>query len=101
MAIKRCTSSFAAIVDGAPRVITVGTLIEDDDPILEGREKHFEDVDAFVSRKRQGAEAATAEPSEKRSLPSRRTGKGVGGKTPSGPTAKTPQDDGQEKEGTP
>ncbi|MBX6382028.1 MAG: hypothetical protein IRZ07_03490 [Microbispora sp.] len=70
MAIKRCKTSFSAIVNGAPRVINEGELVEDGDPILTGREAHFETVETFMSERpgavRQPVEQATAEPGEKR-----------------------------------
>ncbi|WP_432124057.1 hypothetical protein [Streptomyces sp. C10-9-1] len=84
MAIKRCTSAFAAVIDGVPRVVPAGTLVEEDDPILKGRSAHFEDVDTYVSRRRRAVEAATAEPGERRSLPPRRAAKKAAGKKPEG-----------------
>ena len=67
MAIKRSTVSFAAIVDGVPKVIPVGHLVEDGDPLLNGRTHLFEPVEAHVSRQR-GVEEATATPGEKRNV---------------------------------
>jgi hypothetical protein len=66
--IKRCKTSFAVSVAGVPRVMKAGALIQDDDPIIKGREHLFEDVDTFVQKQRTRAEAATAEPGERRSL---------------------------------
>jgi hypothetical protein len=66
--IKRCKASFAVAVGGVPRVMKAGALVQDDDPILTGREHLFEDVDAFVQKQRPRAESATAEPGERRSL---------------------------------
>ncbi|MEU9861326.1 hypothetical protein AB0D99_10640 [Streptomyces sp. NPDC047971] len=108
MAIKRCTTSFAAVVDGAPRVVRPGTLVEDGDPILKGREQFFESVDTYMSRRRPETEAATAEPSEKRSLPSRRAAKKTAGKKPAAaapePVVETAQGDStgqdEQQEGT-
>jgi hypothetical protein len=68
MAIKRCTASFAAIVNGAPRVVQTGALIDSRDPILKGREAHFEDVDTYVARRHSAVEAATAVPGEQRTI---------------------------------
>lgn len=69
MSIKRCKSSFAVVVNGAPRVVTVGTLVEDGDPILKGRELHFEDAETYVSdRAAARVEQATAGPGERRSV---------------------------------
>jgi hypothetical protein len=67
--IKRCKTSFAASVGGGvPRVIKAGALVQDDDPIIKGREHLFEDVDTFVQKRRARVEAATAEPGAQRSL---------------------------------
>lgn len=72
MAIKRCTSAFAASVDGVPRMYTVGQLVDASDPVIKGREGLFEDVETHMADKaaRQAprVEQATAEPGEKRSV---------------------------------
>lgn len=72
MAIKRCVAAFAASVDGAPRMYTVGLLVDASDPIIKDREHLFEDVETHVAEKaaRQSpkVEQATAEPGEKRSV---------------------------------
>lgn len=68
MAIKRCKSSFAAAVRGVPRVMAVGTLVDEDDPILKGREDLFEDVELHVQGRASRVEQATAEPGARRSL---------------------------------
>ncbi|MGW0131895.1 hypothetical protein [Streptomyces sp. NPDC003299] len=70
MSIKRATQSFTAYVDGVPRVVRVGDLVEDSDPVLRGRTQLFEDVEAHVAQAqpRPGAEAATAAPGEQRAL---------------------------------
>lgn len=72
MTIKRCTSAFAASVDGAPRMYTVGQLVDAADPVIKGREALFEDVETHMAGKaaRQAprVEQATAEPGEKRSV---------------------------------
>lgn len=65
--IKRCKAAFAASVGGVPRVMRPGTLVQDDDPVIKGREHLFEDVDAFVQQ-RTRVESATAEPGARRSL---------------------------------
>lgn len=67
MAIKRCRASFAASVRGVPRVMAVGTLVSEDDPILKGREHLFEDAEVHV-QERARVEQATAEPGRRRSL---------------------------------
>ncbi|MFE0699123.1 hypothetical protein [Streptomyces sp. NPDC058872] len=97
MAIKRCTSAFAAVVDGAPRVVTVGTLVEDTDSVFKGREQLFEDVNTYVSRRSGRAETASAEPDEKRSLPSRRAGRKGAGR-PSADTSETTVHGGAEQQ---
>lgn len=69
MAIKRCKMSFAVQVGGAPRVVPAGTLVEDGDPILQGREAYFEDVETYVSdREASRVEQATAAPGEQRTV---------------------------------
>ncbi|MEV4033401.1 hypothetical protein [Streptomyces umbrinus] len=84
MAIKRCTSSFVP-VRGVPRVIKVGQLFNDDDPIIQGREHLFEDVEAHV-QERTRVEQATAEPGRRRSL-TRPTRKSAAPKASSKPKA--------------
>ncbi|MEU7400715.1 hypothetical protein [Streptomyces sp. NPDC044948] len=66
MAIKRCKSSFATSVRGVPRVMKVGTLVNDDDPVLEGRAHLFEDVESAV--REAPVEDASAAPGRRRSL---------------------------------
>ncbi|WND33957.1 hypothetical protein RI578_06470 [Streptomyces sp. BB1-1-1] len=66
MAIKRCKSSFATSVRGVPRVMKVGALVNDDDPVLKGREHLFEDVEAAV--REAPVEDASAAPGRRRSL---------------------------------
>lgn len=68
MSIKRCKASFAVIVNGAPRVVTAGQLVSDDDPVVKGREANFEDVETYVSERKARVEQATADPGEKRSV---------------------------------
>ncbi|WP_171111918.1 MULTISPECIES: hypothetical protein [unclassified Streptomyces] len=67
MAIKRCKASFAASVRGVPRVMRVGALVSDDDPVLKGREHLFEDVEAAVQEPVR-VEDASAAPGRRRSL---------------------------------
>src|SRR5687768_17513469 len=62
VAIKRCKSSFAASVRGVPRVMKTGALVNDDDPILKGREHLFEDAELHVQERASRVEQATAEP---------------------------------------
>ncbi|WP_236241158.1 hypothetical protein [Streptomyces sp. CC228A] len=81
MAIKRCKASFAVMVNGAPRVIPAGQLVDESDPVVKGREANFEDVETYVTdkaaRRAPLVERATAEPGERRSLakPARRVTK--------------------------
>ncbi|MCX5584278.1 hypothetical protein [Streptomyces erythrochromogenes] len=76
MPIKRCKASFSVSVNGVPRVITAGTLLDASDPVIKGRETLFEDVDTYMSeRAPQPVERATAEPGERRSLGGRKPGR--------------------------
>lgn len=83
MAVLRSKEAFTAWSGGAPRVITVGQLVDDSDPIIKGREHLFETTEAHVAQQRERraeVEQATAAPGEKRSV--RRTparGKKEGG----------------------
>lgn len=86
--IKRCKAAFAASVGGVPRVMRPGTLVQDDDPVIKGREHLFEDVDAFVQQ-RTRVEAATDEPGGRRSLT--RPTKKTAAKSASTKPAKTEQ----------
>lgn len=73
MPIKRCKASFSVSVNGVPRVITAGTLLDTSDPVIKGREALFEDVDTYMSeRAPQPVERATAEPGERRNLTGRK-----------------------------
>lgn len=65
---KRCKSSFAASVRGVPRVMKVGSLVNDDDPVLKGREHLFEDVDTYVQERAARVEDASAAPGRRRGL---------------------------------
>ncbi|MFB6943192.1 hypothetical protein ACFWGL_17140 [Streptomyces sp. NPDC060286] len=64
----RCTRSFSAYIHGVPRVVRAGQLVEDDDPIVTGREASFESVDAHLAARRPRVEQATAAPGEPRDL---------------------------------
>lgn len=74
----RCTKSFSAYVDGSPRVVRAGQLVEDDDPIVKGREASFESVDAHLAARRPRVEQATADPGEQRNLTTPPTSAGDG-----------------------
>lgn len=91
--IKRCKTSFAVSVGGVPRVMKAGALVQDDDPVIRGREHLFEDVDTFVQKQRTRAEAATAEPGERRSL-SKPAKKTAAVKTAAKKPATTPDGEG-------
>jgi hypothetical protein len=77
MGIKRCKESFAIFVNGAPRMLTAGSLVDDADQVVADYPNNFEDVESFVSsRSAPSVEQATAEPGEKRSFrkpPARKT----------------------------
>ncbi|ASU81509.1 hypothetical protein CDO52_00755 [Nocardiopsis gilva YIM 90087] len=64
--IYRCKEAFATQVAGVKRVVPAGELVEDTDPVFKGRERLFEPVGDYVSRRGSGVERATAEPGEKR-----------------------------------
>lgn len=69
MAIKRCKHPFVAYLNGRPRVLHVGDLVDEDDPVMRGRTHMFEDVEATVPHRAEPAvEQATAEPGERRSV---------------------------------
>ncbi|MFD5294781.1 hypothetical protein ACFWJU_06195 [Streptomyces mutabilis] len=61
---------FTAYVDGMPRVVRAGDLVEDSDPVMRGRTHLFESVDDHVAQQRPRAtvETATADPGEPRAL---------------------------------
>lgn len=83
MGIMRAKASFVTYSGGAPRMVHVGDLLEDTDPVMKGREHLFEGVEDHVRRPsgRSGeVEAATAEPGEKRSV---RPSSAVRGRKPS------------------
>lgn len=93
MPIRRCTASFVAYRDGIPVVVNVGQLLDADDPLVKGREAHFEDIDTHMAQRPSGTEAATAGPGEKRSMPLPRPtggGRGRGGRKGSTTDAEEP-----------
>lgn len=63
---KRAKSSFVT-ASNPPRVVRSGALFQDSDPVIQGREGLFEDVDDYIERLK-GPEQATAAPGEKRSI---------------------------------
>lgn len=73
MATLRCREPFAADVNGVPRVITAGQLLDSADPIVRGRSHLFEAIDEFMGRRTAAVEDASAEPGQRR----QRTGRTV------------------------
>lgn len=65
--ILRCKEAFSFDLDGVPQTVTVGALFDSADPVVQGRDRLFEPVDAFVERRHPVVEQATAAPGEKRS----------------------------------
>jgi hypothetical protein len=70
MTLQRCKDAFAyPAADGGIRVVTAGTLVEDDDPAVKANPGAFEDVQQFVDRSAvSSVERATAGPGERRTL---------------------------------
>jgi hypothetical protein len=71
MATLRCKEPFSADIDGVPRTIPGGALIDSSDPIVKGREHLFETVDVYMAGRESKAapvESASAAPGEKRSV---------------------------------
>ncbi|WP_255951548.1 hypothetical protein [Streptomyces odontomachi] len=66
----RCIKAFSAYEGGRPRVVRDGQLVEESDPIVAGREAHFETVDAHLARRPRAVEQATADPGEPRTVTS-------------------------------
>lgn len=86
MSVLRVTESFAAFTQGFPEVYNTGRLINSDDPVVKGRESHFEPVEVAASRAA-GIETATAAPAEKRTrtaprVPRKRAAKKTAAKPP-------------------
>lgn len=103
MAIKRCKASFSVSVRGVPRVVTVGSLVDADDPVVRGREHLFEDVETHMSDRAPQTEEATAAPGERRSLLPGRTTKKTAARKPAaksnndsadGPSSADAEEDG-------
>jgi hypothetical protein len=66
--IKRAIQPFTAYIDGMPRVVRAGDLVEDTDPVMTGRTHLFETVEEHVSQRQPRVESATAAPGEQRDL---------------------------------
>ena len=69
MAVLRCIKALAAYDGGRPRVVRVGALVREDDPIVKGRRAHFESVEQHLTARRtRRTEQATAAPGEPRTV---------------------------------
>lgn len=88
MPILRVKEAFSSLSDPSGRVYVPGQLVDADDPIVKGREHHFEPVDVAAAAQAKSAvslstgepvEAATAAPGERRSrtLPRKRSQKSL------------------------
>jgi len=74
MGVLRCTEAFAFSDKGVERVVRPGDLVDQNDPLVKGREQWFETVEANVHRMTdRTVEQATAAPGEKRARRSRRS----------------------------
>lgn len=72
MSILRVKEPFAVDQAGFHRVLRVGDLLEDTDPVVKGREVFFEPVETQVVREQTRVEQASAAPGEKRTRTSPR-----------------------------
>jgi hypothetical protein len=67
MPVLRVVTAFAVLSDPEGRVYAAGALVDSSDPVVKGREGHFEPVEATIARRRASTvETATAAPGEKR-----------------------------------
>lgn len=64
MALLTVIESFADFSTGHPEVYNPGRLVDENDPVVKGRERHFESAEVTASRTR--VESATAAPGERR-----------------------------------
>lgn len=64
MALLTVIESFAVFNYGHPEVYAAGRLVDENDPVVKGRERHFETAEASAARVR--VETATAAPGERR-----------------------------------
>lgn len=87
MPLLTVTESFADFSTGRPEVYQAGRLVDADDPVVKGRERHFEPAETTASRVR--VESATAAPGERRTRT--RAAKKTAKKT--APAAEKPADD--------
>ena len=66
---KRVKEAFSFDDGGVPVVMRAGTLVEDDDPRVKGRERYLEDADTAAARTSvRAVETATAAPGEQRTV---------------------------------
>lgn len=79
MTTLRCRESFTAWVNGEPRVVPAGRLVDSKDEVVKGREALFDKADDFVEKwgrsdrvempkPESRVESATAAPGERRSV---------------------------------
>lgn len=64
MGLLTVTQAFADFRSGHPEIYNPGRLVDEKDPVVKGREAHFEPAEAAASRVR--VETATAAPGERR-----------------------------------
>ncbi|OLZ72568.1 hypothetical protein AVW11_04025 [Streptomyces amritsarensis] len=101
MTIKRSKASFAVSVNGVPRVVPAGQLVDASDPVIKGRETLFEDAEAYVYDRTPQVERATAEPGERRSLTGRKTAARKAATSKPAPTEKPQESAETQAEGEP
>jgi hypothetical protein len=92
MALLTVIESFADFSAGRPEVYNPGRLVDEKDPVVKGRERHFEPAEAAASRVR--VEAASAAPGERRerTRPARKAAKKAAAKkAPAKKAAATPK----------
>jgi chromatin segregation and condensation protein Rec8/ScpA/Scc1 (kleisin family) len=74
MSIMRCTESFVAWTPAGPVSVAKDALLNSDDPLVKGRDRHFVPVEEYVERlgrmqdRSRVTERATAEPDERRTV---------------------------------
>lgn len=92
---KRCKAAFAATVNGVPKVMRPGQLVQDDDPVMKGREHLFEDIEEYMHRQSPQVEEATAEPGARRSLrlPRKQAAKKAAAKKPAAKKTTAPPEE--------
>jgi hypothetical protein len=74
MSIMRCTEAFIAWTPSGPVSVSKDSLLNSDDPLVKGRDRHFVAVEEYVERlgrlqdRGRVTERATAEPDERRTV---------------------------------